>query len=555
MARHFVRSFVIAAALSPIVNAGPCRPSSSSAAVVTTTAAETSVATGSATTQTAESSLTELLSGTSTETSLTISESDSTTETTLSVSETGSGTTGAEQSTTTGTALSTDITTTTGSESYSSTGTTLDTTTTTECPVPEPPVYDDPFTATSAELPATTLEADTSAAETTTAAVTVVPRNFHRRGVIEARVEDTTMTAEDPATTAEAATSEDSTTTAEAATSEDSTDTTEAAATTTTAESTGTAETATTEESTGTTETATTATIEDGTTTTEATTTASETATGCINNLQKPTPEGAVCGSRGYVWGTTNGWRYLGEGPNDSLINCYTACQQKSNCVTFLYDKNAQCSFYAGTITQLSPDRTSVRNYETRCFCDTGIEPAPTCSYDTSIVNGGFDDGKFSPWQEDPNPGGKDPVAIRVVPGGENDSPYRMQTGQFDFDKSMWIYQDVKACPGTYFSCSYRWWWDEYYTIRQNDGSSLVPYVRVYQDDDRIGNRYPTSEAQTKTWISARFSFTVPESGETRIWFVASSPQGEWINTGDDCTPNWVHRPNSFRLDSVYCSS
>ncbi|GKU05606.1 hypothetical protein FLAG1_08484 [Fusarium langsethiae] len=520
MARHFVRSFVIAAALSPIVNAGPCRPSSSSAAaVVTTTAAETSVATGSATTQTAESSLTELLSGTSTETSLTISES-------------GSGTTGAEQSTTTGTALSTDITTTsTGSESYSSTGTTLDTTTTTECPVPEPPVYDDPFTATSAELPATTLEADTSAAETTTAAVTVVPRNFHRRGVIEARVEDTTMTAEDPATTAEAAPSEDSI------------DTTEAAATATTAESTCT------------TETATTTTIEDGTTTTEATTTASETATGCINNLQKPTPEGAVCGSRGYVWGTTNDWRYLGEGPNDSLINCYTACQQKSNCVTFLYDKNAQCSFYAGTITELSPDRTSVRNYETRCFCDTGIEPAPTCSYDTSIVNGGFDDGKFSPWQEDPNPGGKDPVAIRVVPGGENDSSYRMQTGQFDFDKSMWIYQDVKACPGTYFSCSYRWWWDEYYTIRQNDGSSLVPYVRVYQDDDRIGNRYPTSEAQTKTWIPARFSFTVPESGETRIWFVASSPQGEWINTGDDCTPNWVHRPNSFRLDSVYCSS
>ncbi|EXL97314.1 hypothetical protein FOIG_10362 [Fusarium odoratissimum NRRL 54006] len=474
MARHFVRSFVIAAALSPFVNAGPCRPSSSSVAVVTTTA-ETSVATGSATTHTKDSSLTESLSGTSTETSLIVSESGSTTgastETSLTISE-----------------------------SDSSTGTTLGTTTSTECTEPEPPVYNDPFTATyTEEIPATTTEAATT---TEDAAATIVPRNFVRRGHPEIFVRDATSEAA-PANSEDATTTEEATTTTE-----------------------------------------------------ETTTTASETATGCVNNMERPTPEGAVCGARGYVWGVSDEWRSLGEGSSSSLMDCYKSCMETSNCVTFLYQKDAQCSLYRGKITQLSSDRTSVRNYEISCFCDTGIEPAPTCSYDTSIINGGFDNGKFSPWQEDPNPGGKDPVALRPVPGGEGGTSYRLQTGQFDFDKSMWIYQDVKACPGTTFYCSYRWWWDEYYSIPQNSGGSLVPYVRVYQDDDRIGNRYPTSAAQTKTWINANFQFTMPDSGETRIWFVASSPQGEWINNSDDpCTPDWVHRPNSFALDSVYCRS
>ena len=120
----------------------------------------------------------------------------------------------------------------------------------------------------------------------------------------------------------------------------------------------------------------------------------------------------------------------------------------------------------------------------------------------------------------------------------------------------MWIYQDVNACAGTTFYCSYRWKWDQYYEIPQSGGGSLVPYVRVYQGDDLIGNRYPTSASQTNTWINANFQFTMPESGETTIWFVASSPQGEWINNSDDnCKPEWVHRANSFALDSVQCYS
>ncbi|KAF5591156.1 uncharacterized protein FSUBG_10577 [Fusarium subglutinans] len=575
MARHFVRSFVIAAALSPFVNAGPCRPSSSSVAVVTTIS-ETSVATGSATTHTKESSLTESLSGastetsvtvsesasatgTSTETSLTVSENESTTEsasatsteTTLATSKTESGSTSAEQSTTTGSAIPTDITT-TASESDSSTGTTLAATTSTECTEPEPPVYDDPFTHYTTEEAAAT----TSEAATTTEAVSIVPRNFIRRGHPEIFVRDATSDAAPD-------NSEDATTTTADATSttEDATTTTGEATTsgevTTSGEATSTGETtATSEDTTATTEGPTT-TTEEATTTTEETTTASETATGCINNMERPTPEGAVCGSRGWVQGTSNDWRYLGEGPNTSVLDCYTACQQKSNCVTFLYEKNAQCSLYMGTVTQLSSDRTAVKTYETRCFCDTGIEPAPTCSYSDPFSNGGFEDGTLNPWVEDPNPGGYDPVYSKVVPGGEGGSSYHFQTGQFDFDKSLWLYQDIEACPGTTFTCSYSWWWNEYYAIRQNDGSHLVPYVHVYQGDTNlVGERWPTGKDQTKTWVPAEFTFTMPRSGSTRIWFVASSPQGEWINTSDDpCNPNWVHRPNWFALDSVSCRS
>ncbi|RBQ70465.1 hypothetical protein FVER53590_12281 [Fusarium verticillioides] len=541
MARHFVRSFVIAAALSPFVHAGPCRPASSSVAVVSTTA-ETSVATGSATTHTKESSLTESLSGTSTETSVTISESGSSTgtstETTLATSKTESGSTTAEQSTTSGSALSTDVTT-SASESESSTGTTLAATTSTECPEPEPPVYDDPFTHTDTEVaPATTSEAATT---TEGATVTIVPRNFIRRGHPEIFVRDATSEAvpvngEDPTTTTAEATS----------TTED--------ATTTTGEATTSGEDTTTGETTATSE-DTTATTEAPTTTTEeATTTASETATGCINNMERPTPEGAVCGTRGSIQRVSDDWRYLGEGVSSSLMECYASCQGKSNCVTFFYEKNAQCTLYMGTITQLMPDPNGSKSYQTSCFCDTGIDPAPTCSYADPFSNGGFEDGTLSPWVEDPNPGGYDPVYSKVVRGGESGS-YHFQTGQFDYDKSLWLYQDIEACGGTTFTCSYAWWWNEYYAIRQRNGNYLIPYVRVYQGDTNVvGNRWPENESETKTWMPAEFTFTMPSSGKTRIWFVASSPQGEWINNSDDpCTPDWVHRPNWFALDSIAC--
>ncbi|WXC54030.1 hypothetical protein SNK03_000035 [Fusarium graminearum] len=360
MVRPLVHSFVIAAVLGSLVDAGPCRPSSSSVAVILTTG-ESSVATGSATTQTKQSSSTD-------------EPSDS--------------------------ALSTAITITT-SESYSSTGTTLEPSTITECPIPEPPVYDDPFTAAYTEEPLQT---------TTEVAVEFVPRGRAQRDARNALARAATTSTEAIATT------EDATTT-----TEDTIVATETTAVTTSEQTTATTEDAITATQ------DTTTTTEDATATTETTTaTASEAASGCINDLQKPSPESSVCGAKRYAWSGSDDWRYLGQGSSSSLLDCYTSCMQKS------------------TVTELSPDETTFKTHETRCFCDTDIEPVPTCSYDTSI---GFNDDRFAPWQADPNPGGKDPVAFRVIPGDEGDPSYRFQTGQFDFDKGMGIYQGCQGLP------------------------------------------------------------------------------------------------------------
>ncbi|KAI6762336.1 hypothetical protein HG531_002889 [Fusarium graminearum] len=254
MVRPLVYSFVIAVVLGSLVDAGLCRPSSSSVVVILTT--------------------------------------DS--------------------------ALSTAITITT-SESYSSTGTTLEPSTITECPIPEPPVYDDPFTAAYTEEPLQT---------TTEVAVEFVPRGRAQRDARNALARAATTSTEAIATT------EDATTT-----TEDTIVATETTAVTTSEQTTATTEDAITATQ------DTTTTTEDATATTETTTaTASEAASGCINDLQKPSPESSVCGAKRYAWSGSDDWRYLGQGSSSSLLDCYTSCMQKSNCVTFLYKKNMQCT-------------------------------------------------------------------------------------------------------------------------------------------------------------------------------------------------------------------
>ncbi|KAF5024516.1 hypothetical protein F66182_3456 [Fusarium sp. NRRL 66182] len=127
----------------------------------------------------------------------------------------------------------------------------------------------------------------------------------------------------------------------------------------------------------------------------------------------------------------------------------------------------------------------------------------------------------------------------------------------------MWLYQDIKACAGITFDCTFKWWWDEYYAIPQDeddDGQtdySLVPYVRTYQDNDiyALVSDWPESEADTKQWRQTSFSFTVPSSGETRIWYVASSPQARRRNTTPDAEqPTYVQQPNALALDSLVCT-
>ncbi|KAM0197247.1 hypothetical protein ACHAPI_005105 [Fusarium lateritium] len=452
MARHLVHSFILTAVLSPFVDAGPCRPSSSSVA--------SSAAIG---TTTEQSSLTG--SALSTETTIAVSET---------VTSTSESTTKTEESTFTGSALSTE---TTIAVSETATSTSQGTTKTEES------------TATGSVASSTDISITVSESDATTTATTCTPadppvftetEDFMMTTMFEDIV--TTTAAEPPATTTEAYE--------------------------------------------------------------------------CVDQLKEPSPSGAICGKTGYPQGFNGDGRYLSSRSTDTLSACYQFCQELSNCETFLFTGDS-CDLYKGTFSSVDDAETDWKSYETRCFCDTGIEPAPTCEDTNPIINGGWDNGKFSPWEYYPRASGRDIVDFKIKAGGEGGSAYRFQTGNFHFDKSMWLYQDIKACPGATFSCTFKWWWDKYYAIRQNSGSQLVPYVRIYQDDDSyaLTSEYPRSDDDTMKWKDGSFRFTVPSSGETRIWYIASSPQGEWINTSDDpCNPEWVHRPNALALDSMVCS-
>ncbi|WZH46884.1 hypothetical protein QYS62_008007 [Fusarium acuminatum] len=461
MARHLVHSFILTAVLSPFVNAGPCRPSASSAAssaAVGTTTAEQSTLTGSAL---------------STDTIVTISETASSSSD--DATSTAEDATSTEQSTLTGSALSTE-TTITVSETATS--------------ISEGTTKTEESTVTGSVASSTDITITISESDTTTAATTCTPAE----PPVYTETEDFMMTTmfEDAVTTTTAA--------------------------------------------------------EPPATTTEA--------YECEDNFKEPLPADAICGKQGYATGTSDGFRQLNYVFANSLLDCYGSCQRTQNCETFYYYDDGSCQLFKGTIDGTDDSETPYKTYETRCFCDTGIEPAPTCEDTNPIINGGWDNGKFSPWEYYPRASGRDIVDFKIKAGGQGGSAYRFQTGNFHFDKSMWLYQDIKACPGVTFSCTFNWWWDKYYAIRQNDGSRLVPYVRIYQDNDdyALTSEYPSSDDDTMQWIEGNFRFTVPDSGETRIWYIASSPQGEWINTSDDpCKPEWVHRPNALALDSMVC--
>ncbi|KAM0354988.1 hypothetical protein ACHAPU_000832 [Fusarium lateritium] len=497
MARRFVHSFILTAVLSSLVNAGPCRPSSSSAAVGTTTEQSTLIG-----------------STVSSETAITASESAATTSSSDDATTT-------EQSTLTGSDLSTD-TVITVSETASSISTSDDATATEQ--------------STSTES-APSSDTTTGAGETTTAT-----SSFE----VSTATEQSTLTGSDLSTETTMTVSESGT----------------ATALTTETTNTGTCTVGEHPVFTETEEFMMASMFEDPTTTAaaEATATAVE-AFECVDNLKEPSPTGTYCGAEGNVQSFSDNFKDLGQGSTVSLLECYKSCMQKSNCVTFLFEENNYCQLYKATITSFEESETSYKWYETKCFCDTDIEAAPTCEDVNPIINGGWDNGRFTPWEYYPRASGRKVVDFKIKDGGADDSAYRLQTGNFHYDKSMWLYQDIKACPGARFTCTFKWWWDKYYAIDQGEDDNgehfyLVPYVRIYQDNDdyALTSEFPRSDADTMKWKQGSFRFTVPSDGETRIWYIASSPQGEWINTSDDpCNPEWVHRPNALALDSMIC--
>ncbi|KAF4978158.1 hypothetical protein FZEAL_5403 [Fusarium zealandicum] len=357
---------------------------------------------------------------------------------------------------------------------------------------------------------------------------------------------DTTQTSE--TSTQDSSTSTDGSTTTESQTStQESTST--SGSTTTTAES----------ETLSSTDISTTTTEDVSTTTTsEASSTTSEPAPTCVDNLKNPLPSDTICAKRGGLTGGQSvDFRFQASVAAQTLFDCYKACQEKPNCKTFVFgDEGSFCELYAGTIQDTDGSDSAYAWYVPDCFCDTGIDPAPTCEDQMPILNGGWETGLLEPWDYYSYASNRPVVDFSIVPDGYDGSAYRFQTGNFHSAKSMWVYQDIEACADITFDCTFQWYWDEFYSVRQNDGSSLVPYVRIYQDNDdyALTSEFPYSAADVKKWNQGRFTFKVPPQGKTRIWYIASSPQASRYNSATKKQPPvYVNQPNALALDALVC--
>ncbi|KAF7537168.1 hypothetical protein G7Z17_g12913 [Cylindrodendrum hubeiense] len=146
------------------------------------------------------------------------------------------------------------------------------------------------------------------------------------------------------------------------------------------------------------------------------------------------------------------------------------------------------------------------------------------------IINGNFESGSLCPWVLSE----ANEACAYVASDGADGTDRTFRAPDMKCNRYLEVYQDISSYPNTYVSCSYQWYWDKYY-----DSDGYVPYLRIWNGDLRIGNRYPTGPGQTGTWMSGNFDFWTDSNGEARIWITAQSPQED----GD----NW------FAIDEISC--
>ncbi|KAH7002905.1 hypothetical protein EDB82DRAFT_549277 [Fusarium venenatum] len=101
----------------------------------------------------------------------------------------------------------------------------------------------------------------------------------------------------------------------------------------------------------------------------------------CKNNMVNPPPGNRVCGKMG----DSGGLYWDAEGPassTKSLAVCAKACSTRG-CRGFKFEADKQCTFYVGTSLSPSDSTTSFKWYQPECFCDLDkvevSEPEPTC--------------------------------------------------------------------------------------------------------------------------------------------------------------------------------
>jgi hypothetical protein len=165
--------------------------------------------------------------------------------------------------------------------------------------------------------------------------------------------------------------------------------------------------------------------------------------------------------------------------------------------------------------------------------------PQPTCDNVAPIKNGDFETGSLTPWRLSTS----NTVQTTVSSGGYAGTNFKFNTFNFDYPQYLEMYQDIQTCGNTRFFCTYWWKWDKFYSVRRG-GTTYVPYVRIWQGNTVIGNRYPESDADTGVWLRGSFEFTTPTDGTSRIWITAESPQNPGVN-----------RRNALALDEIQCTA
>ncbi|KAH7151746.1 hypothetical protein B0J13DRAFT_546752 [Dactylonectria estremocensis] len=167
-------------------------------------------------------------------------------------------------------------------------------------------------------------------------------------------------------------------------------------------------------------------------------------------------------------------------------------------------------------------------------FCAPNPEPECTTNFYNPIVNGNFETGSLCPWKLSAD----NEVCGYVGDQGADGTSHAFRTPTNMRDNNyLEMYQDIKTCGRAKVQCSYSWYWDKYYNA---DG--YVPYVRIWNDNENVGNRFPESDDDAGYFHNVQtIEFYTPESGRARIWITAQSPQDRCV--GD----NW------FSIDEFQC--
>ncbi|KPM43308.1 hypothetical protein AK830_g3263 [Neonectria ditissima] len=138
---------------------------------------------------------------------------------------------------------------------------------------------------------------------------------------------------------------------------------------------------------------------------------------------------------------------------------------------------------------------------------------------------------------------GNDQVDASIVSPGYTSDFLLMSDNMFRY-RLLEVFQNMRTCGGVKFACDYNWLFSNYYETVIN-GTTYVPYVRFYFNNELVSNRFPVGPEEVGVWMDGSFEFTSSPNGRDRIWIDASSPQPRTGPGGGD---------NFLSVDNIRCS-